>query len=362
MNISIIGIGKLGLCLALNFEASGYNVIGVDINEKYIESLNKKTFNSNEPSVNEFLLKSKNFKATNQIKEALQNEIIFITVATPSLESGKYDHSQINKLIDEFIGLGKQDSKKYLIINCTVMPGYCEKMQNRLAPYNYEVCYSPEFIAQGSIIHDQQFPDTILIGSSDEKALNLLESTLKSITKSEPKIHKMSLTEAEITKIALNCFLTTKIAYANMVGDIAIKTNCNPSKILSAIGDDSRIGNKYLKYGFGFGGPCFPRDNKAFGLFCEENGVYPHISYATDQSNKSHLIHQVENTLKLNQEEITIKSVTYKPNSFILEESQQLKYAFELTERGISVIIEENEFIVNKLKDLYGNRFKYIIK
>lgn len=362
MNISIIGIGKLGLCLALNLEANGHVVTGADISETYIESLNNKSFYSNEPLVNEYLQKSKNFKATTNIKEILKNEIIFITVATPSLESGKYDHSQINKIINQLIETGKQETKKYLIIGCTVMPLFCKKIEQLLFKYNYEICYNPEFIAQGSIIHDQQYPDTILIGAVSEKASELVESIFKSIVKSQPKIHKMSLTEAEITKIALNCFLTTKIAYANMVGDVAVKTNCDPNKILNAIGDDSRIGNKYLKYGFGFGGPCFPRDNRAFGIFCEENTVYPHISYATDQSNKSHLINQIENTLKSGEKQILIKSITYKPKSFILEESQQLKYAFELTERGIDVTIEESEEIINKLKNLYGSRFKYIIK
>jgi UDP-glucose 6-dehydrogenase len=173
----------------------------------------------------------------------------------------------------------------------------------------------------------------------------------------------MSTTEAEITKIALNCFLTTKIAYANIVGDISKKTNCNPDIILKAIASDSRVGNKYLKYGFGFGGPCFPRDNRAFGLFCEENGIYPHISYATDQSNKSHILYQLndfENRISKN-EIVNFNTVTYKPESTILEESQQLKLAYELTERGYKVNIIEREKIINKLKHLYGNRFIYTV-
>ena len=244
------------------------------------------------------------------------------------------------------------------------MPNYCAKLQQKVKDFNYEICYNPEFIAQGTIITDQQAPDTVLIGGASPAAINRIEQIYKDMCINTPCFHSMSTTEAEITKIALNCFLTTKIAYANMVGDVALKVGCDPQKILNAIGGDSRVGNKYLKHGFGFGGPCFPRDNRAFGLFCEENGVYPHISYATDQSNKSHLIYQVDTTLNSNTEHrsVVINNVTYKPESTLLEESQQLKYAFELTERGYSVTICERENIIKKLKETYGDKFKYIIR
>jgi nucleotide sugar dehydrogenase len=363
-NISIIGIGKLGICLALNLEKNGYNVIGIDLNQEYVNSINNKDLISDEPFVEEYLKNSKNLKATTDISKSLENDIIFITVATPSLSSGKYDHKQIDNVINQLLNCGKQLTKKYLIINCTTMPMYCESLQEKIREYNYEICYNPEFIAQGTIIKNQQYPDIVLIGSNTNDIGDIVESIYKDICKNNPSVHRMSITESEIMKIALNCFLTTKISYANMVGDIAIAVGCDPEKILSAIGSDSRIGNKYLKYGFGFGGPCFPRDNRAFGLFCEENGIYPHISYATDQSNKSHILYQLNHTEnKISKDEtITFDSITYKAESTILEESQQLKYAFELTERGYSVHINERPTIINKLKELYGNRFTYSIR
>ena len=361
-NISIIGIGKLGICLALNLEKCGYNIIGIDINQNYIDSINNKKIISDEPFVEDYLCQSKNFYASTNIQDALSNDIIFIVVATPSLPSGKYDHSQIDNIIKQIIKYGPQTTKKYLVINCTTMPTYCNQLQEKLNEFNYEVCYNPEFIAQGTIIKDQINPDTVLIGCQTDKAYNLISDIYKNLCKNNPTYHKMSTTEAEIVKIALNCFLTTKISYANMVGDVATKLKCDSSIILKAIGSDSRIGNKYLKYGFGFGGPCFPRDNRAFGLFCEENDIYPHISYATDQSNRSHLINQVKDFIKSGQKSITLDSITYKPESTILEESQQLKFAFELSENKIEVTIIEREKIINKIKELYGNRFKYIIK
>jgi nucleotide sugar dehydrogenase len=362
--ISIIGIGKLGICLSLNLEKRGYEITGVDINKEYVNKINTKTLKSDEPFVEDYLKNSKNFVATTDIGKCLLNKIIFIAVATSSLESGKYDHSQIKNVINDILELGPQNEKKYLVINCTTMPTYCEKIQEKIKSYNYEICYNPEFIAQGTIIKDQANPDIVLIGCKSNEAYKLISDIHKKLCANNPIYHRMSTTEAEITKIALNCFLTTKIAYANMVGDISKKTNCNPDIILKAIASDSRVGNKYLKYGFGFGGPCFPRDNRAFGLFCEENGIYPHISYATDQSNKSHLLHQLkhtENTI-LKDKIIIFDSVTYKAESTILEESQQLKYAFELTERGYSVHINERLQVINKLKEVYGNKFTYSVK
>ncbi len=113
-NISIIGIGKLGICLALNLEKNGYNVIGIDLNQEYVNSINNKDLISDEPFVEEYLKNSKNLKATTDISKSLENNIIFITVATPSLSSGKYDHKQIDNVINQLLNCGKQLTKKYL--------------------------------------------------------------------------------------------------------------------------------------------------------------------------------------------------------------------------------------------------------
>ena len=117
-------------------------------------------------------------------------------------------------------------------------------MQKRLDKYNYKVCYNPEFIAQGDIINGMIRPDMVLIGGSPSAA-DKLEGIYKTLLKNNPKICKMSTTEAEITKIALNCFLTTKVSFSNLIGDIVVKAGGNPSVVLNAIGSDTRAGNKF---------------------------------------------------------------------------------------------------------------------
>lgn len=364
MNISVIGIGKLGLCLSLNLEKNGHSIVAVDINEKYIDSLIKKTFKTSEPFVCEYLNAACNIDFTTNLKNALNNDIIFIVVQTPSTQEWKYDHTHIENIVTQLISFGKQNSRKDIIINCTTFPGYCEDLNNRLKKYNYNVSYNPEFIAQGSIINDQKYCDLVLIGESDKYIGDILEKIYDSICISKPTIHRMTPTEAEIAKLSINCFLTTKISFANMIGDISLNYKCNPNVILNAIGSDSRIGNKYLKYGYGFGGPCFPRDNKALAKCASEVGIEATISTATDKYNNLHLENQIDRFVTEHPDkskEIHINQVSYKKGIPILEESQQLKYALKLQNLGYSITIHETEETIELLKNIYGNKFKYVI-
>jgi len=355
-NISILGVGKLGLCLALNLEKKGFNIIGVDIFEDYINSLNNKTFTTSEPYVNEYLQTSKNILFTTDLKTALHNDVLFIVVRTPSTHDWKYDHTDIENIANQLISFGKQPTRKDLIINCTTFPGYCDTLQEKLREYNYYISYNPEFIAQGSIIKDQINCDNVLIGEADQYAGDLIENIYKQMVELNPTYNRMTRTEAELTKLSVNCFLTTKISYANMVGDIANRLGCDADRVLEAVGTDSRIGPKYIKPGFGFGGPCFPRDNRALAKCGEELGINAIISKATDEMNEKHLQYQIEDFVKqnLNKEKtIKIDFVTYKKDSILLEESQQLKFVLKLKELGYKIeILDQREEVLNQLKNV----------
>ena len=362
MNASVVGIGKLGLCFALTLEKSGYNVIGVDVNQEYVDLLNQKALKSSEPDVTKYLRASKNFKATTSLEEAVSHSAtLFVIVATPSLVSGRYDHSQVDALVDELESLGAQHEERHFIVCCTTMPGYCESIKSRLNRLNYTVSYNPEFIAQGTILKNQESPDMILIGEGSQVAGDIIEEIYERHTVNEPRICRMGTTEAEITKISLNCFLTTKIAYANMVGDIVLSAGGNPAAVLSAIGEDSRIGPKYLGYGYGYGGPCFPRDNRALAIYANDMGIDAAISLASDKSNADHLGYQVSRHIDNGDKdkEIVFDYVSYKPESTLLVESQQLAYAVEIAKNGFKVKIREREEIIVELRSRYGDLFTY---
>lgn len=363
--IAILGIGKLGICFALNLERVGYDVIGVDISPDYVNSINQKTLRSYEPKVEEYLLAAQNFSATTVLNEALSSnaEMFFVCVATPSTSDGGYDHQQIDGIAAQLEAFGANKRPRHLVIVATTMPGYCDELATRLAPFHWTVSYNPEFIAQGNIVHDQQYPDQVLIGEGHQVAGNLIEKVYRKVCQNEPTFCRMRPLSAEICKIATNCFLTTKISFANSIGDLATKVGAEPDKILKAIGSDSRIGNKYLGYGFGFGGPCFPRDNRALGKFANDSGYELLISDATDEVNRRHLEFQFKlwmDNFKENQP-ILFDFVSYKKDSILLIESQQLALAIKLATAGRQVIIQEREVVVRELEKRYGDLFEYMV-
>lgn len=362
-NVAVIGIGRLGLCFSLTLEKGGYRVIGCDVNEEYVQSLKDGTFVSYEPNVNNTLEKSKNFTPTTDLKRTVdESEILFVTVRTESEPDGKYDHSQVETLIKQLQELGVQDKIKSLVICSNINPGYCDEIATRLEGFNFKVSFNPECIAQGTILYNQSHPDIVIIATPDTNEADKIEEIYDNITMNIPKIHRFDKrVSGELFKLSMNCFLTMKISFANMVGDIATEFGGEVDKILNAVGGDSRIGNKYLKYGYGYGGPCFPRDNRALIHSANKVGITAELNIASDKINKQHLEYQIEKFKQKHKvgSDVTIDTVTYKEGVVILEESQQLLYALRLAEIGYNVTIREHEVVIKELKKLYGDIFKY---
>lgn len=357
--IAIVGIGRLGLCFALNLERIGYTVFGIDTNKSYIEQIQLKQLKSNEPLVEEYLKESKNFIATTDLsiieKENIQ--FIYLILPTPSNADGKFSHTLIDGFLNEFKHSVSSKLHRHLIIGSTVMPGYCDSIAVELEKNNVSITYNPEFIAQGSIIHDQQHPDQILIGEGNDDATLFLKKLYNRMCLSNPEIHVMSRLSAEITKLATNCYLTMKISFANSIGDLAKTVGAEEDKILAAIGSDTRIGGKYLKYGFGFGGPCFPRDNQALLAYSNDVKTSLPLSEATVQVNKEHLVFQLKELLKKEIDTYYFDSVTYKKDTDILEASQQLELAKLLVENGKKVIIKNAMSVRKDIESLFPSYF-----
>ncbi|MFT7102479.1 MAG: nucleotide sugar dehydrogenase [Bacteroidia bacterium] len=359
--VAVIGVGKLGLCFALNLERSGFEVWGVESDQPYLGQLQSLTFSSVEPEVNSLLIAAENLHLTSNISRIAEEGIedIFIMVATPSLVDGGYDHSQVERVAEKLKTIGASENTRHLYIGCTTMPGYCNELSADMENYGYTVSYNPEFIAQGAIIKDQLYPDQVLIGEATEEVGDRLQSVYEKMVLNKPVYCRMDPLSAEITKLATNCFLTTKISFANSIGDLAVKAGANPDKILSAIGSDSRIGNKYLGYGFGFGGPCFPRDNRALGKFANQNEYPLLISEATDKINDEHYQFQLNLYLKnfKVEEEIVFDGVAYKKGTSQITESQQLRLAVGLAKTGRSVLIIDTPEVLDQVELRYPNLF-----
>jgi nucleotide sugar dehydrogenase len=355
MTIGIIGPGRLGICFALLLEKSGHSVVVSDIKKSYVDAINNKIVESNEPHVNELLRSSTKLKAVYKNSQVIEQcDLIFAIVSTPSLPSGRYDVSSLEDIVQEFSS--RKDVKgKTLIITSTTNPGDCEKFQENLNPAGVNVLYNPEFIAQGSIIKDIQTADMVLIGGTDQTSINSVISLYTELQSRDPNIHCMSLTAAEVVKIAVNCYLTTKISYANIVGQVLISAGLDNevTAALSAIGSDTRIGTKYLNFGHGFGGPCLPRDNRSFGNYATSLGVDFNLGTQIDKFNKSHLGFLKQYYINKNIDNLPFyfKYVSYKESTDIFEESQQLALCKELLNDGFLVCIEDSYLINSYLKD-----------
>ena len=333
--VSVIGVGRLGLSFALLLNSKGYEIIGCDVNAKYIDSLKNKTFSSNEPFINE-LLQSSSIIFTEHPSNALErSDIIFVFVQTPSKEGGNYDHKYIDQIITKIVLTNVRD--KTLVIGSTVMPGYCESVHKKLKHLNISVIYNPEFIAQGSIVQGLEKADIVLIGG--DNIPESMKNIYRAIMLTPPNFKLLSLTGAEIAKISINCFLTLKIAFANLVGEIITNSweEDNIESILDAIGSDSRIGKKYLGYGFPAGGVCLPRDQKALNHHAYSVGVHTKFTHAIDIANDNHSNYLTEYYAKKNPDRsvpFVFSYLGYKEGVEILTCSYQLKVCMDLLRLG----------------------------
>lgn len=356
--ISLVGGGRLGLSFALLCDVNHYDVMVYEINQERKEQIANKTLKTSEPQIENLLSKS-NLKLANSTKEIVNHsDLIFIFVATPSLESGEYDHSQVENVINH---LELADCvNKTVCVCCTVMPSYCYLLQRRLEGYGINVVYNPEFIAQGSIIEGLKNADIVLIGGKPPKELLQL---YKDIQVTTPIFKILSHTGAELAKIAINSFLTLKTAFANMVGDVAINLGeeYNIPSILEAIGSDKRIGNKYLKYGFPASGICLPRDIRALKVCMNDNSLDSKFLSELIVENNRHLDYLEEYYIKKNPNKdvpFIFSHITYKKGVDILTESKQLELCIELLRKGYKVNISKNSVnlqLPNELGEYFNN-------
>ena len=359
MKIGVIGAGRLGICFALLCEQAGYDVLVSDVRDGYVKNLQNKIISTNEPEVAKLLTTSSRLSATtNNLKVIRECDVIYTLVATPSSKDGSYDVSAVWKVVEDLKKAGKKNTDgKAFIVGCTTNPGDCAKFQKELNDLNIDVFYNPEFIAQGTIIKDLRRADMVLIGGKSNETYDNLCELYNRIQETPPKISIMSTTAAELVKLAVNCYLTTKISYANMVGQVMSLSGMEEEipTVLGAIGDDSRVGRKYLNFGFGFGGPCLPRDNRAFAAYAKELGLDYNLGQTTDNFNDKHSDFLKENFIYKNIENLPFyfDYVSYKKGTDILTESQQYKLCIDLLDDGYTVYINDNDAIMDMItKDL----------
>jgi len=353
MTLSVVGLGKLGSPMLAVFAHKGFEVVGLDVNPAFVSAINEGRAPVEEPGLQEMIDRNRSriSATTNYSDMVSQSDVTFVIVPTPSGADCFFTNRYVVEAVTK-LGLALRAKKGYhlVVVTSTVMPGSTdgeirkalESASGRSVGADLGLCYNPEFIALGSVINDMLRPDMILIGESDEKAGDILERIYTASTDSHPEIHRMNCVNAELTKISVNTFVTTKISYANMIAELCDHLPGADAHVVStAIGADSRIGKKYIKGAVGYGGPCFPRDNKAFAALGRSLGVRCDLAEATDSINDhqvSRMVAFVESHLPSNGC-IAILGLSYKPNTPVVEASQGVLLADHLATSGHRVVV-----------------------
>ena len=364
--ISFIGLGKLGLPLSSLFAYNGVPVLGIDTNEKLIETLQDNMFTPFfEKNLGGLLDDAYgNIEYTTSYDGVMdETDISVILVNTQIGDS--YSSEVVENVIKDLCAELVKSSKRYhlFILSSTVMPG---EIRNKLIPMIEELTdrelnkgfgfsYVPDIVKLGSVIEDFENPDVVIIGGSDEYSTNVTHQLYKNIPTNNPPISVMTLEEAEVSKVTLNAYLVSKISFANFVSNLCESMdNVNVDNVTNAIGYHKPIGHQFLKGGLGFGGTCFPRDTKAFIDFSRKLGHHASHLIATDSINEEQHDRLFKKVMSYDKKSISILGLSFKPNTSVIQESPSMKLAEHLVIAGKevnlydSLCIEEVESVFSK--------------
>jgi len=352
---SVCGLGKLGACIAATLAARGFDVVGVDIDGQKVEAINQGLAPVEEPLLAQTIRAGRpRLRATVDPQATVATDVTFFIPPSPSLPDGSFSSEFLLKAMRPVARAIRDAGKRnhLFVCNSTTTPGamdgvlipMLESELGGICGRDFSVCYNPEFIALGDVIKGLLEPDLVLIGESDPQGGAALERLYKTYNRNSPRIARMSIVSAELTKIALNSYITMKISFTNQLRLIAA---CHPAAdihdILDALGSDSRIGKKYLRAGLSYGGPCFPRDNRLLAYTARQVGLEAPLAEASDLINertKRDLVERVEGMARPD-ERVAVLGVTYKPATHITEEAAGLHLAQELKRRGYRVLVHD---------------------
>ena len=373
MKTSVIGLGKLGACLAVCLATKGYETIGLDIDKSRVDDINRGKAPVAEPRLQEMLTAAGNkLHATLDFNEIIENtDITFLVTPTPSEPDGHFSDRLLKNALEPLSLALKKSQKEYhlFVITATVSPGttddtlipLIEKFSARKLNKGFGVCYNPEFITLGSVIDDFLKPDLVLIGESDTDAGDRLVRIYNVVCENKPYIARMSIVSAEISKISLNSYITMKISFANTLANICESIpGADVDAISRSLGADKRISPYYIKGGLAFGGPCFPRDNKAFVTFAGSFGHEAMLAQATDNVNNRQIQQLKDLVIKHlpGDRRISILGLAYKLNTPVIEESAAVKLIEELLCQDVKINVYD-PLAMDNARAAFGETINY---
>ena len=357
MNISFIGLGKLGLPLACCLAKSGNRVLGVDKNEYVLEKLNNNELPFYEPGLTDIFPNDNLIGFTDSYQRAVdETEASIILVNTQLGDSGYSAEFVESALTDLAVNLKKSEKEYHLIVlSSTVLPGtiaklikLVEKISGRKFEEGFGFSYVPDFVKLGSVIKDFLNPEYFLIGANNWDDHGKTQSIWAKFHENKPPHKYLTLEEAEVAKVASNAYIVSKITFANFLGQVCdVMDNVDVHKITDTIGIDKRISPHFFGFGTPFGGTCFPRDTAAFIKFAETQGKdAKHIKFC-NEVNES-LYHDILN--KCGQvQRVGVIGISFKPNSPVTIGSPSVRLIHDLLKQGRLV------YTYDELEETYDN-------
>ena len=373
MNIAIVGTGYVGLVSGTCFSEMGVNVTCVDVDEKKIENLKKGIIPIYETGLEEMV--KRNFNAgrlnfTTDLKECLDDvEVIFSAVGTPPDEDGSAD---LRYVLEVARTIGQNINKYVLVVTKSTVPVgtakkvkavISEELEKRGVNIPFDVASNPEFLKEGAAIKDFMGPDRVVVGIESERAREVMDKLYKPFTLNHYRMIYTDIPSAEMIKYAANAMLATRISFMNDIANLCRLVGADVNMVRQGIGSDTRIGNKFLYPGCGYGGSCFPKDIKALIKTASQNGYEMQVLQAVEAVNekqKAILFEMLKDIFKnnLKGKKIALWGLAFKPETDDMRESTSLIMIDLLTKAGCDVKVYD-PIAMEECRRRVGNKVAY---
>lgn len=368
MKICVIGTGYVGLVAGTCFAEMGNEVICVDSDKEKLSKLKKGIIPIFEPGLEELILsnvKEGRLIFTDNLKYAVQNSLVcFIAVGTPLGDDGSADLSAV-LAVAQNIAESMNDYK--IIVNKSTVPvGTAEKVVELVrnnTTFDFDVVSNPEFLKQGAAVEDFMKPDRVIIGSSAQKASDIMKELYAPFVRTGNPILIMDVKSAEMTKYAANSFLATKISFINEIANICEKVGADIEMVRQGMCADERIGSRFLFPGLGYGGSCFPKDIKALIRTAVEYGCECRILKGTNEININQRKIFVEKVLNqfdkdLNGKTIAVWGLSFKPKTNDMREAPSIPIIETLLSHGAKIVAFDPK-AMETAKNIFKDKIKY---
>lgn len=368
MKIAVVGTGYVGLVSGTCFAESGNRVTCVDIDENKVNSLKNGKITIYEPGLEHLFernLKEGRLFFTTDLEEAIKDAtIIFLALPTPPGEDGSADLSYVLGVADH---LGKIMTEYKVIVDKSTVPvGTADKVHAAIAANykgDFDVVSNPEFLREGVAVDDFMKPDRVVVGCSSDRAQKAMSDLYAPFVRQGNPVIFMDEKSAELTKYAANSFLATKITFMNEIARVCELVGADVDKVRKGIGTDSRIGNRFLFPGIGYGGSCFPKDVKALVKSSAEVDYEFKILNAVEDVNESQKTYMVPKMMAhfnndLSGKKIALWGLAFKPNTDDIREAPALYIIDELTKAGAEVVAFDPEAMPNVQGEI-GDKISY---